>query len=526
MIAFSSVKTDYFPIRGGVDLITPPMGLKPGQMIGCRNYEEVSGLLGAKRIDGNEVFDGRSSPAAESDLVQREVLRALITEVPGEGDVLGVQYFNGKVYAFRNAVGGVTAKMYASSTSGWVEVNTSANTLAPDGKYEFIIHNFYASTGLIKMFWVDGVNEARMYDGTTLTVVATAMSPDTPSHIAAHKNRLWLSFPGGSLQCSTILDPTDFSGTIGAAEFGIGDDVTAIKTMPGDTLAVFANNLTKVLYGSDATDWDLKNHSETTGAREFTVQEIGQLFFYDDRGMSNLLATDAYSNYITNSLSRKLQPFIDKRKSLIVTSSISKDKSQYRLFFSDNTAIYFVVDQGKIISGTIIEFLTDVICTCAAEDTTGAEVLYFGSSDGFVYQNDTGTSFNGEDIEAYVRLPYYHYKYPRNWKTFRKLTLELNTDIAVETNLKVYVDPNYSNTDFLSPVETDITISGGGIFFDNGAVFDGDAYFDGQVIGDAEVYIHAIGYNLGITFGSISSTDEAHTIYGAIMDYSINGRKG
>jgi len=45
--------------------------------------------------------------------------RASIAAVPGSGAVLGVSYYNRKLYAFRNNAGGTEAQMYVASSSGW-----------------------------------------------------------------------------------------------------------------------------------------------------------------------------------------------------------------------------------------------------------------------------------------------------------------------------------------------------------------------------------------------------------------------
>jgi hypothetical protein len=50
------------------------------------------------------------------------VYRALIDKVPGDGAILGVHQYGGNVYAFRNAVGSMSAAMYKDSVAGWVAV--------------------------------------------------------------------------------------------------------------------------------------------------------------------------------------------------------------------------------------------------------------------------------------------------------------------------------------------------------------------------------------------------------------------
>jgi len=48
--------------------------------------------------------------------------RADITVVPGSGSVLGVAYYNGTVYAWRNNAGGTAAVMHKSTSAGWVAI--------------------------------------------------------------------------------------------------------------------------------------------------------------------------------------------------------------------------------------------------------------------------------------------------------------------------------------------------------------------------------------------------------------------
>jgi hypothetical protein len=53
-------QTPYFPLGGGLDLITPAIAQKPGSAIGALNYEPASN--GYRRVEGYERFDGRTSP--------------------------------------------------------------------------------------------------------------------------------------------------------------------------------------------------------------------------------------------------------------------------------------------------------------------------------------------------------------------------------------------------------------------------------------------------------------------------------
>jgi len=58
-------QTTYFPLKGGINLVDPPLTLQPGELLGSSNYEHYQGG-GYRRIDGYERYDGRQSPSAAS----------------------------------------------------------------------------------------------------------------------------------------------------------------------------------------------------------------------------------------------------------------------------------------------------------------------------------------------------------------------------------------------------------------------------------------------------------------------------
>jgi hypothetical protein len=61
----SNPKQKYFPLTGGLDLVTSPIKIKPGKLIAVKNYEQ--GILGGyTRIQGFERVDGRPLPSEAS----------------------------------------------------------------------------------------------------------------------------------------------------------------------------------------------------------------------------------------------------------------------------------------------------------------------------------------------------------------------------------------------------------------------------------------------------------------------------
>ncbi|HQS38574.1 MAG TPA: hypothetical protein PK571_10140, partial [Methylotenera sp.] len=93
------------------------------------------------------------------------------------------------------AAGAATTSGGGSLTLGGAE---TAITMAPSGRYEIINNNFGGLAGAIKMYGVSGVHRAFEFDGTVYVPIRTGMVSDTPTHITAHLNYLFLGFNGSA----------------------------------------------------------------------------------------------------------------------------------------------------------------------------------------------------------------------------------------------------------------------------------------------------------------------------------------
>lgn len=283
----------------------------------------------------------------------------------------------------------------------------AAITMLPDGRFEFVNHNFGGGAGEERMYGCDKINQGFEFDGTVFVPITTGMTVDTPTHVTAHENHLFFSF-AGSAQHSGIGTPYVWTVISGAAELAIGDTITAFTVQVGSegnsTLAIFARNRTTMLYGTSSADWNLVQYRKEVGAYAYSVQEFGMTLMLDDRGIANLLATQDFGNFQANVVSRLIQPFVNQRKTNVTASSISREKSQYRLFFADKYALYVTTDNRKV-TGIMPQLFNDKVeCMFSLEDSSGNEIIMFGSEDGFVYQLDKGTSFDGDDIETFLVL--------------------------------------------------------------------------------------------------------------------------
>ena len=399
----------------------------------------------------------------------------------------------------------------AVSTSALITV-----ALVPGGRYEFVNYNFGGSTSTNRMYWVDGFNTAFEFDGTYAVPLFTGMTVDTPKHLAAHKNHLFLAFQKGSVQHSSISDPYGWTVVTGAAEMGTGDEISGLQVMQGDTLAIFNRNRLYILYGESTANWNLKTFSANSGGIEWTIQNLTDTMFLDDRGVTTFQAVNAYGDFDMNSISKKVKPVIDEKKGLSIASVAVRSKGQYRLFYNDGTGIYATFSGNKI-AGFIRTDLGKVVYTiCSAEDANGNEIIFFGSDDGYVYQLDAGTSFDGAEIEAILRFAYYHYDTPTRDKRFRKIQFEMSANSDVD--VKFQPDFSYADPDVPEARTRDLSIEGSGGYWN--IAYWNNFNWSGQIISTAEENLDGVGTNMGLLILSEATYEQPHTLQGVTVHFS------
>lgn len=480
-------------------------------------------------------FDSGTNEISEGDTITGNTsgASAVVTHIHvdsggwGTNNAVGEIHFNPSTLTNGPFTNGETIKV-GPLNSATATADSSAETFPAGGSVKTILHNFYGLSDRREIYGVNGVGKAWSFDGSDVRFIHTGMTDDTPNHIYAHKKQLFLSFPGGSVQHSVIGDPYDWSGLLGAAELGIGDDCTGFAGGPEDTLIIFARNSIHVLYGSDTNDWNLTTYSHNTGGYPRSVQNMGQPFFLDDRGLRSLSTTQAYGDFRSNTWSQLIQPRIDAGKGSFVTSLSVRDKDQMRLFYDDGTILCFSFNKGKVIGATRLDYgyfvsgaFTNKIMSYAisVENSDGEEELYAGDDDGMVYRLDHGNSFAGQTITAYIKPVFHHFGSPENIKRFMKMTLEIDTQIPIDLSFT----PEYSHGEPFYPpaVQKDITIqSGVGVW---GQSYWESFYWDSQSLASAFGYFLGVGRSCRVTIKSEATYEPTHTLQGVIFHYSLKG---
>ncbi len=430
------------------------------------------------------------------------------------GDAAGFFYFVSQTGTFQAENLNVGATLNLATIAG----NSSAVSLAPSGRYEFCNVNF-GGGATTKMYAASGVHKAFQFDGTNFAYITTGMTSDTPSHVCEFKNHLFLSF-GASVQHSGIGNPLSWTIVTGAAEIGVGDTLTNFLKVQGDSsggaLVLMARNRTKVLYGNSASDWTLVDLNPDAGGIAWTAQWLGQGVYLDDRGLTTLGASQRFGNFQDADIADAVRPFLNSLRSSTIASCVVRAKNQYRMFFSGGDALYVTFKSGKASGLMPVSMPDPVTCVCSLEGAGGEEEIFFGSSDGFVYQMDKGTSFDGDAKTWSAELAYNHFGGPRQLKTWRKAVVEVSGNGYAEFNLAINL--GYGNTDLPQGVSTDITSNFSPTQWD---AFTWDAFFwDGQTLAPGEADLDGTSENISLLFTGSSDEFDPITLNGAIVSFT------
>lgn len=403
-------------------------------------YKTVSFTLG-----------GAAAPAEGGTLTQGSVTATLKRAVRRTG-----------VWASNSAAGELIISAPAggdfssgAATIGSVNVTLSgkqtAITLLPSGKFEFVEANFYGQATSKRLYGCDGVNKGFEFDGDILVPITTGATTDTPTHVVAHKNHLFFAI-GSSLMHSAPGLPYDWTSGAGAAEIATGDTVTGMVVMPGGTstatLGVTSRNNTSILYGTGSSSWVLTAYNTGSGAIAYSAQNMAQTLLFDDRGAVSLQAALEYGNFNSTTLTNSVWPWVNERLNLFTYATLNRRKSQYRLFFSDGYGLYVTIVNGQLLGCMPVKFAHPVYCAYEGKLSTGEDVNFFGSTDGYVYQLDKGTSHDGTAIDYQLQLNYANAKSPRTLKRFRKASIELTTTGSAYASLSVGYILGYDSTEY------------------------------------------------------------------------------
>jgi hypothetical protein len=339
---------------------------------------------------------------------------------------------------------------------------------APGGTYSIDIGAFGGTPSGSTMAWgASGVDRGFGFDGTTYIPVTTGSSPDTPSIARRHLNYLVFVIKN-SVQISGLGLPFMWSPLVGGAEIALPENGTNAIPLPGNqatgALALFTQNFTQILYGQTTATFQLVPYNIKTGAYFGTAANLSDVYVFETRGIASMTTTLNYGNFDPAYLTMNIMPFIQTHRGAATCAIVNRAKSQYRVFFSDGFALYATFLNKRYMGSMPVFYPNAATCVADGVDSNGNQVIMFGSTNGFVYQQDIGSSHDGVAINAYLQLVFDSIKSHRMLKRYRKASLEINTQgytaisVAYQLayNLITTGQPNAANyTANLSPAYWD-----------------------------------------------------------------------
>lgn len=667
-------RQDYFPLIGGLDLVTPSLVASPGSLRATENYEP-SILGGYKRIDGFDIYDGRPEPysatyytlhfingsavmtagatltgtsasalvlvtsvvesgsygsgnatgyvtlynltgafvtsealkiggvtkatssgianergSATNDIAYMQLAissrRSVITGVPGSGPILGVWFFKGYAYAFRNNIAGTFTDMYKSSTSGWTKcalgttLKYNTLTVAPLVG-ETITGVSSGSSGVISK-----IIQITATTGTLILISATG--PFTLNEVVNSPTGHFKAASVGVVNAITKNGSFEFvnhnflgdiesesmygvNGVNNAFEWD-GSSYAPIYTgMPLDTpvhIAAHSKSLFLSFKGSLQFSALGGPHNWTVlqGAGELTMGDnitgllpnVGGTLIIFSRNKIHVL-------YGTSSIDFEL------RVHSVNAGALDSTMQQVDLpiFLDDRGLRSLTATQnfGDFASTTISAKIASLLSTVyplssVVNKTKNQYRLFFTDGSGIIYDTPTGTfsrinygitpikccsaeQTNGLEIllfgdsdgnvyrsdvgTSFNGLPIsafirtHFYSYKRPNISKRFYSISVETDISGSADLKLVVSYSNGSSDIPSTVLQNFSVNGSGGSWDEDNWLEFE--WSSEQVGSATAYIAGTGINASITILSNTSTEQPHILQSIVTRYSVRGIK-
>lgn len=394
-------------------------------------------------------------------------------------------------------------------------------TMAAAGRFEFVKANFSGQLVTRRIYGCDGVNQCFEFDGDTLAPIATGLTLDRPSHIWFHKNFLFVTQDASLLYCAAG-NPFKWDAVDGGGEIATGDTITGMITLPGSqttaTLAVFLRTNAAFLYGTDPTTFNFVTFSTGIGAVPYSIQNLFDTFFLDYLGVVTLKTTLNWGNFLPSTLTKNILPFIARERGNLLASAVNREKSQYRLFFDDGYALYCTILNQQYLGSALVLFPDTMDCIDTTNLVSSDEATYAGSSSGFVYQLDVGTSFDGAVIPAYFVTAWDPIKSPRILKRFRAASIEVQGGNYAEIQYGYQI--GYSSDQLAQLPAVDLPLNLSGVPHWDSFVWDTFTW-DGTGLTPTDIDETGTAENVRVTIGSGTNYIASYTVNSIIHHYSM-----
>lgn len=458
--------------------------------------------------------------------------------LPGQNAVLGVCVaagINDGILAIREPVnvGDAYIHWWDMTNLVWQPVTASVGSTddySGQNKVYFTKYNW----GEPRVIFVDGVNEAHMYNGTTLTNLSGTNAPDAPRVASEFKNHMFLAGDPAeptNLYFSAPNNELDWLPANGSGVINVGFSIIQIKVFR-DSLYIFGENAIKKLDGNNIADFVVSTVTQDLGciAADSVIEIGGDLLFMGPDGLRPISATDKIGDVNLETVSKDIQSYITdisyNEELNQLSSVVIRSKSQFRYFFAGGESQGVLGGLRKNSQTGQIQFefsqLLGMGAKCADSGYIGQfEYVLTGSDDGKVHRLEYGTSFDGEDIFSLFQTPFYHMGDPEMRKHFLKCSTYMRAE--GDANILMGVIYDYEDQYVSNPSNYTVNIEGAAAYY-NEAQYNSGAIFDGNPTPLVKTNIAGSGTSISIKYVT-NDINASHNIQGLVLLYGVDDRR-
>lgn len=497
----------------------------PGFATVLRNFEP-SLYGGYRKINGYMPFN-----------TQHPVVGAGVAE----GRILGIAFYEEVIIVARKDIGANTYSFYQFVPfSPWLKISGG---YTPDSEgVRKIRYDTFNFDGTYKIVFVDGVNPAVCYDGTSWTVLSgdqieDSGTPLTPKYVGVFKNHIFVSgderYPHLVIH-SAPNDETNWTAAAGAGQIIAGFAVTQIRPWR-DRLIVFGQKEIKYVAVSNTT-FILDGITKNLGciSSDSVVEANSDLLFMSQDGVRPISATERNEDFELNSLSKNIQGLFNQDNFHFdaenVNAVVIKKKSQVRFFLTVESAPEDV--SRGLLAGLMIspqgqrwewgELLGIKVACISSGYLDNVETILHGGFDGKVYQQEVGYSFDGRNIPAFYSTPYFDFGDPMLRKTLKEIKVFFRPEGQLDVRMGVAFDwgNNKNNNNMANPYDL---VGAGDIARWDRAIYNQSKY-SGIPLPYIFKNIVGSGYSMRFVFSS-DDTYPSYSIQSVLVGITPNGRE-
>ena len=533
--------------EGGLDKASSSFELlrRPGAATRLRNFEvDVAG--GYRRINGFSVLGGGSAARPNS-----------------TNQVLGLHVYADGVIACSG-----TNIYFSLDGTSWLQINrdsvagggdnystfTGRSALArtSQGKAHFITYEGDTTYGEViitdegsgvKPFYFKMTGTGALSDRTYYAKEITVSGTHYPKFCTIHDKHLVVA--GAATAPNTIFysgtsDIDDFSST-GSGSIVLDDQVVGLKSFRDDLIIFCKNSIYKLVNINNSSTIAIQPITQNIGCLDGkSIQEIGgDLVFLAPDGIRTLAGTVRIGDVELGTVSRAIQPIMkdiaDNISSFNISSIVIRDKSQYRLYYgtsSTGTASEGIIGTLKTNEQGFTQFqwaetfgIDASTAAASGFNSSGVEKHYHGDYNGYVYNHDTGNSFNPAEVETNIKAEYQtpdlDYGDLGTLKTLKYVKISATPEGEISSSLRIRY--NFDDPDSPQPSDYSISVDKPSLF--GNATFTTGSYVFGAASDPiTRQVVEGSGHSNYFRVFS-DDTKDPYTVNGIYIDYEPSGRQ-